>query len=79
MKAGKPYYGYKLHLATDLNYGFIVVRKVTSANRSDTKEIIPFFAGLVSNDLYVIGIVLISMKKFLSCKLPHNIIVVRCI
>ncbi len=37
-KAGKPHYGYKLHISTDSRYGFIIGGHITSANRSDTKE-----------------------------------------
>lgn len=40
VKAKKPYYGYKVHMGTDFVYGFITGGHVTSANRSDTKEII---------------------------------------
>ena len=39
VKAGKPHYGYKLHMGTDSRYGFIIGGHVTSANHSDTKEL----------------------------------------
>ncbi len=41
VKANKPYYGYKLHITTDINYGFITGGKITPANRADTREILP--------------------------------------
>jgi IS5 family transposase len=39
VKAKKPYYGYKLHMATDAEHGFIIGGHVTPANRADTKEL----------------------------------------
>ena len=39
IKAQKPYYGYKIHVATDAQAGFIIGGHVTPANRSDTKEL----------------------------------------
>lgn len=39
IKAGKPHYGYKLHMGTDSKYGFIIGGHITGANRSDTKEL----------------------------------------
>ena len=39
IKAKRPYYGYKLHMATDAEHGFIIGGHVTPANRSDTKEL----------------------------------------
>lgn len=50
VKAGRPYYGYKLHMGTD-SHGFIIGGHITSANYSDTKELfnviskIPFNRG----------------------------------
>ena len=38
IKAKKPYYGYKVHMACDAGHGFIIGGHVTSANRADTKE-----------------------------------------
>ncbi len=38
VKAGKPYYGYKLHAATDAGRGFILGGHITPANRADTRE-----------------------------------------
>lgn len=38
VKAGKPYYGYKLHMACDAEHGFIIGGHVTPANTADTKE-----------------------------------------
>ena len=34
-----PYYGYKLHMATDAKHGFIIGGHVTPANTADTKEL----------------------------------------
>jgi len=39
IKAKRPYYGYKLHMATDAEHGFIIGGHVTPANHSDTKEL----------------------------------------
>lgn len=39
IKAKKPYYGYKLHMSTDAEHGFILGGHVTAANRADTKEL----------------------------------------
>ena len=39
VKAKKPYYGYKIHVATDAERGFILRGHATPANRSDTKEL----------------------------------------
>lgn len=39
IKAKKPYYGYKLHMSTDAERGFILGGHVTAANRADTKEL----------------------------------------
>jgi len=39
IKAKRPYYGYKLHMATDAEHGFILGGHVTPANRSETKEL----------------------------------------
>jgi IS5 family transposase len=39
IKAGKPFYGYKVHAATDAGHGFIIGGHVTPANKSDTKEL----------------------------------------
>lgn len=41
VKANKPYYGYKIHMSTDFYHGFITGGHTTSANRADTKEIMP--------------------------------------
>jgi IS5 family transposase len=41
VKANKPYYGYKIHMSTDFYHGFVTGGHTTSANRSDTKEIMP--------------------------------------
>ena len=38
-KAGKLFYGYKVHAATDAGHGFIIGGHVTPANKSDTKEL----------------------------------------
>ena len=38
-KAGKLYYGHKVHMATDADHGFIIGGHVTPANRADTKEL----------------------------------------
>jgi IS5 family transposase len=38
-KAGKFFYGYKAHAATDADHGFIIGGHVTPANKSDTKEL----------------------------------------
>jgi|Deesub1362A_J573_1020465.scaffolds.fasta_scaffold01773_3 IS5 family transposase len=40
VKGKRPYYGFKLHMATDAEHGFIIGGHVTSANRSDTKELL---------------------------------------
>jgi IS5 family transposase len=45
IKAGKPYYGYKVHMATDAEHGFILGGHATPANRSDTKELMEVVAG----------------------------------
>lgn len=43
---GKPaYYGYKLHVGTDAEHGFIVGGHVTPANRSDTLKKAALMAG----------------------------------
>ena len=39
IKAKKPYYGYKIHAATDGDHGFILGGHATPANHSDTKEL----------------------------------------
>jgi transposase, IS5 family len=39
IKAKKPYYGYKIHISTDADHGFIVGGHATPANRADTKEL----------------------------------------
>ena len=39
VKAKKLYYGYKLHMSTDAEHGFILGGHVTAANRADTKEL----------------------------------------
>lgn len=39
VKGGTPYYGYKLHMSTDSQYGFILGGHITSANRADTTEL----------------------------------------
>lgn len=39
IKANKPYYGFKIHIATDADHGFIVGGHATPANRADTKEL----------------------------------------
>lgn len=39
VKAGKPYYGYKIHVSTDPSFGFILGGHTTPANFSDTKEL----------------------------------------
>ena len=39
IKAKRPSYGYKLHMATDAEHGFILGGHVTPANRSETKEL----------------------------------------
>jgi IS5 family transposase len=41
VKANKPYYGYKLHMSTDIFNGFIRDGKITPANCSDTVQILP--------------------------------------
>ena len=69
VKANKPYYGYKLHLATDLNHGFIVVGKVTSANRSDTKEIIPLLEKISLEK----GAIILADKGYCSTKNRESI------
>lgn len=46
VKAGKPHYGYKLHMGTDSRYGFIIGGHVTGANRSDTKELFNVLNGI---------------------------------
>ena len=38
-KAGKLYYGHKVHAASDGEHGFIIGGHVTPANRADTKEL----------------------------------------
>ncbi len=40
IKTGKFFYGYKLHMSTDSKCGFILGGHVTSANYSDTKELL---------------------------------------
>jgi len=40
VKAGKPYYGYKIHVCTDPHFGFILGGHTTPANFSDTKELL---------------------------------------
>ena len=50
IKAGRQYYGHKLHMGTD-SHGFIIAGHITSSNYSDTKELfyiirtIPFKKG----------------------------------
>jgi len=39
IEARKPYYGYKVHMAVDAEYGFILSCHATSANRADCKEL----------------------------------------
>jgi IS5 family transposase len=39
IKAGKPLYGYKVHMATDAEHGFIIGGHVTPANTADTTEL----------------------------------------
>ena len=39
IKAKKPYYGYKLHMSTDAERGFILGGHVTPANRADNREL----------------------------------------
>jgi IS5 family transposase len=39
IKAKRPYYGYKIHIATDAEHGFIIGGYITPANRADTKEL----------------------------------------
>lgn len=39
VKSGTAYYGYKIHMTTDLKHGFITGGFVTGANCSDTKEL----------------------------------------
>ena len=38
VKANKPYYGYKVHMAVDAEHGFILGGHATPANRADCKE-----------------------------------------
>ena len=38
VKANKPYYGYKAHIAVDAEHGFILAGHATPANRADCKE-----------------------------------------
>ena len=38
IKAKKPYYGYKAHIAVDAEHGFILAGHATPANRADCKE-----------------------------------------
>ena len=38
VKAKKPYYGYKAHIAVDAEHGFILAGHATPANRADCKE-----------------------------------------
>ena len=39
VKSGQAYYGYKIHMITDLEHGFITGGLVTEANCSDTREL----------------------------------------
>jgi IS5 family transposase len=41
VKANKHYYGYKIHTSTDFYHDFVTGGCTASANRSDTKEIMP--------------------------------------
>lgn len=40
VKANQAYYGYKVHMATDAEHGFILGGHVTPANRADTRELL---------------------------------------
>ena len=40
IKAGRPYYGYKIHAAADSRDGFVLGGHVTPANQSDTGEFV---------------------------------------
>ena len=40
IKAKKPYYGYKAHIAVDAEHGFILAGHATPANRADCKEML---------------------------------------
>jgi IS5 family transposase len=44
IKAGRPYYGYKVHMATDAEHGFILGGHATPANRADTWELMEVVA-----------------------------------
>jgi len=39
IKAGKAYYGFKIHAICDAEHGFILAGRATGANRADTKEL----------------------------------------
>jgi IS5 family transposase len=44
IKAGRPYYGYKIHMATDAEHGFILGGHATPANRADNLELMEVVA-----------------------------------
>ncbi len=70
VKAKKPYYGYKLHMSTDLYHGFITDGTVTSANRADTKEMIP----LVKRSFLENKAVVLADKGYCSSENRENIV-----
>lgn len=72
IKAGRPYYGYKLHMATDAQNGFIIGGHLTSANRADTKELME----VVTESKAPSGCMVFSDKGYASidnrCDLEEN-------
>ena len=61
IKAGRPFYGYKLHMATESN-GFILGGHITSANFSDTKELF----NVINNIHFDKGTFLLADKGYAS-------------
>ena len=70
VKANKPYYGYKLHMSTDLYHGFVTGGIVTGANRADTKEIMP----LVGKSSLDNKAVVLADKGYCSSKNREDIV-----
>jgi len=62
IKAKKFYYGYKLHMSTDAEHGFILGGHVTPANRADTKELME----VVEESKTPIGSIVMADKGYAS-------------
>jgi IS5 family transposase len=64
VKAGKPYYGYKIHVGTDPNFGLILGGHTTPANFSDTKELM----AVVNESKIAKGTLIFADKGYDSLK-----------